>query len=368
MNPTSCLPLVIYFYFLNNKDTMDNYLSLVSKVLANQTLAKAIDDFVDEDCLNLISEDWQSRLENNIMYQNYLNFGKKMWRKSYSSQHCEMDESVIPGLQVVLVTNCKFAKPYKHPSGRIDESQNSLIISDSEPMFKIARAITSDLGTDIRIGNDFKFSFVDCSLINCIQCSKFAEIFSKAGYKIDQMYQPCISDTKVFNGESVINRFYSQIKSTFTDTFLAILRIEINARYFLKEKKVYRISGHVLDLIGFTENKLKSAKKICLGPLIQFEEKPEIPSIKNNKCKNSCLETKVNQSFEEYAEFVENDELFAMEEKEQCSNDWKRKTLSDTEEEMENEIKKQKSDVETKVEKENVIEVNDYEIEHFILG
>lgn len=350
---------------------MDNYLGLVSKVLANQTLAKAVDDLVDEDCLNLISEDWQSRLENNIIYQNYLDYAEKIWKESYMSEHCRMEESVMPGFKVVLVANCQFAKPYNK---RKDDSKNSLVISDSEPMFKIAHAITSDREKNRRIGTDFKFSFVDCSLINCIQCSKFAKIFSKAGYTIDQMYQPCISDTKVFNGENVINRFYSQIKSTFTDTFLAILQIEINCRYFLESKKIYRIGGRVLDLIGFTENKLRSAKKVHLGPLVQFEEKLEIPSIKNNKCKNSCLETKVNQNLEEFSEFNENDELFVMEEKEQCSNNWKRKMLSDAVEEKKNEIKKQKSDVEEtpekedEKEKENTIEVTDYEIESFMLN
>lgn len=351
---------------------MTNYISLVSKVLANESLASAVNDLVDEHCLNLVTKDWRSRLENNITYQNYSSHFQKLWKPSFSTVHCECEESKQPDFQVVLVANCKFIKPYKKadqsndrrsinlPLNDRDERQSNWIVVDSEPLTKIARAMTSDLGSEVNIWSDFKFSFVDCGYVGCSKCSRFANVFAQAGYKVDREFQPCILDTRVFTGESVVNRFYSQIENLFTDTFLAILKLEVNVRYHLKKQNAYRISGRVLDFVGFTENKLRQTKKVDLGPLIQFEDKPEFSSIKDDKPKNtsSYLKSKDNNYafLQDFEDFAENDESPTIEEKAQSSNNRKRKQLSDVEDELENETKKH-----------STTEMNEYEIESFLL-
>lgn len=323
---------------------MASYRDLVSKVLSNETLVKAANNLVDDNCLNLVAEDWLSRLQNNIAYQNYSYQSEKLWKLSFSTDHCYCEESKNPDFYVVLVATCTIQKPYKNKSSQSNNRNANLIVVDSEPLNKIARVMTSDLGPDVNISNDFKFSFEMCSLIECKNCSEFAKKFRKAGYDINRITQPCISDTQIFDGEHVVNRFYSQIENIYTDTFLAVLRLKINVRYLLKEDNVYRISGNILDFIGFRENKLRPTKKVNLGSLIEFEDKTETLSVRHNKFKNKplCLETKTNDCTSLDTEF---ENLFGSEKIlciEGSNSNRKRKEVSpDREEEVEREVKKQ---------------------------
>lgn len=338
---------------------MDSYDDLVSNVLANEILVDVTNNLVDEHCLNLVADDWLSRLENNITYQNYSTHSKDLWKPSYSTDHCDCEKSKHSNFQVVLVAACNFLKPYKKKTSKSIDRNVYLNVVNSEPLTKLARAMTSDLGSDIEISNDFKFSFGECSLIGCCKCSKFAQKFQKAGYTISRVFQPCISDTKIFDGEHVVNRFYSQMEAMYTDTFLAVLRLQINVRYYLKEKKYYRISGNILDFVGFHQNKLRSIKKVELGPLIQFEE-PKALSTNDAKPKNKSLdpESKMKNDIEEFEEFVESVDVSNILENEESSENRKRKEMSPDVEEGETEL-------ETK--RQNLTDTEDYELEQYLL-
>lgn len=335
---------------------MEGYDNLVSKVLANESLANAAKNMVDEHCLNLVNPDWSTQLQNNVTYQNYIYHAKKLWKPAFSTDHCDWEESKKDDFEIVLVATCKFLKQYKKESYYPNSRRANLLVLDSEPLAKIARAMTSDLGPDVNVWKDHKFPFVECGFMACNECSEFTQKFQKAGYRVSRINQPCISDTKVFDGERVVNRFYSQMEEMFNDTFLAVLRLQLNTRYYLKKQNVYRISGEVLDFVGFLENKLKPTKKVDLGPLIQFEYKPETPSIKYEEKKSAVLDSKVkcNDGFDDFNEIFENEEPLAIEEKGQSSDQRKRQRSSPDDE------------GETETKKLNMSASDDYEIEKFL--
>ncbi|GFQ75492.1 uncharacterized protein TNCT_124041 [Trichonephila clavata] len=82
--------------------------------------------------------------------------------------------------------------------------------------------------------------------------------------------QPCIADIHVFNGEMLVNRFGDQIKSYFPDSFIGLLEIELNVRYFYAVKDasmdIVRVGGQILKMVAFPESNLKQTN-VCLGDL-----------------------------------------------------------------------------------------------------
>ncbi|GFS33586.1 uncharacterized protein TNIN_418351 [Trichonephila inaurata madagascariensis] len=135
----------------------------------------------------------------------------------------------------------------------------------------LTKAMTSDVDPNkARLSDTVKVNFGTCSLY-CHNCSNAMESMTSKGVKLNfDSSQPCIADINVFNGETLVNRFGAQIQTYFPDTFIAILEIELNVRYFYAVKDasidMVRVGGRVLKMVAFPETNLKQTS-VCLGDL-----------------------------------------------------------------------------------------------------
>lgn len=278
--------LPITFYLWSYKQlikTMAGYSDLVTKILKNDTLAIAAKKIAtDGPNLDLVCMDWAYRLENDIVFQD-CQFNPVHIGKSTGSTKYEYESSKDALFDVTLVADCRFPKLYKGKSN----SSPSIIVSNSEPLRKIAQVMMRDFGTSIKISDEFKFNFKPCSILTCNQCNVHAGRFQKMGFKLNKHNQPCIQHTLVFDGETIVNRFLSMMEDSYTQNFMAILRLKIDNRYNYTDsnnQKIYRIGGHVSEIIAFDDSKLYSAKTINLGNLafIDIPKESEEPVCKHN--------------------------------------------------------------------------------------
>ncbi|GFS99957.1 uncharacterized protein TNCV_4196411 [Trichonephila clavipes] len=135
----------------------------------------------------------------------------------------------------------------------------------------LTKAMTSDVDPNKACLSDtVKVNFGTCSLY-CHHCSNVMESMASKGIKLNfDCSQPCITDINVFNGETLVNRFGAQIESYFPDTFIAIMEIELNMRYFYAVKDasmdMVRVGGQVLKMVAFPESNLKQTN-VCLVDL-----------------------------------------------------------------------------------------------------
>ncbi|GFQ76331.1 uncharacterized protein TNCT_200021 [Trichonephila clavata] len=138
-------------------------------------------------------------------------------------------------------------------------------------MNMLTKAMTSDVDLNkARLSDTVKVNFGTCSLY-CHHCSNAMESMASQGVKLMfDCSQPCIADIHVFNGETLVNRFGAQIKSYFPDSFIALMEIELNVRYFYAVKDasmdMVRVGGRILKMVAFPESNLKQTK-VCLGDL-----------------------------------------------------------------------------------------------------
>lgn len=252
---------------------VDCYSKLVSSVLNNKILVEAAAEITDEtkpSTFNFVTNDWLSRLESDTFLQScQLPFGKKeIVSNGYTYESVDKEKS----LNITIVGYCRFLKSY---DGRII-NEPSIIIENSDVLAKIAKHMTSDLGDQIKISDQFKFNFHECSILSCSVCRRSRGEFISRGYSLPKLHQPCICVTKVFDGEKIYNRFYSHMEAIFPQGFIAIMNLKIYKRYNYKSEKlnqrVHRISGNVLNFIAFNEAKLDlNLDLINLGDLSGFE-------------------------------------------------------------------------------------------------
>lgn len=270
---------------------MAEYSELVTRILKNDCLVDATKRMLEREpfyksALNLLVQDWSERLENDTSFQD-CQFRPIPTRKSPAASNLyEYETSRDVLFNIVLAGYCRFSKSYDNKSAR-----PSIIISQSEPLNKIAQVMTKDLGP-VQISEEFKFNFKECSVLSCAECSSSHAFFAGKGYKLNKTNQPCITDTKIFDGKNVFNRFESQMEDMFPNTFIAILHLKINTRYSYTDasnnnQKTYRIGGHVSDLVAFHDAKLFLTKSINLGDLTPIEmiEEPKNADVVSKEVK-----------------------------------------------------------------------------------
>lgn len=265
---------------------MSEYTQLVELILKNEILLEEFKDILvrDPSILNLITPEWEQRLLNNRKYQDFLKNGKNMFHKPTSGDKFHNYQSLKqPDFQVLIAARCRFGKRY------IQKQMPSILIDDSPPLIKISHAMLNDLVPDITVFDYFKFNLNQCSRDGCTSCFKSVKGFEELGMHVKDVPQPCIRDTRVFDGEVVVNRFLAQMESTFQREFLAILLLKPHARYGYTNLETrienYRIAGNVIEIIAFFESRLdKQHKPVFLGTLdkpitckrkCEFDSKPE---------------------------------------------------------------------------------------------
>lgn len=258
---------------------MDSYSALLSRVLKDNVLAKHIHEKsnnADPHTLNLLTLDWKAHLQNHLnLYQS------KAFRFPFKSPHDHYEYESIPEplIEVQLVAYCRFVKPINNT----EKNADPLMVTDSEPLQKIALHVMKDLGSNLRISEDSKYTFKNCtSSLGCNQCEKASRVFHKHGYPVKRTLQPCIRFTQVYNGKQVVNRFHNQMVDMFESAFVAILNLKINARYSYMDSnsntKMYRMAGKVGSIVAFNEAKLDYAHPVVLGELENFESHEAGPS------------------------------------------------------------------------------------------
>ncbi|GFT43024.1 uncharacterized protein TNCV_2777761 [Trichonephila clavipes] len=254
---------------------MDEYSTLVDQILKTPILANKVQDMVrdsDHSSLNLVTLNWQSQLANYARYQQFQKEAKHMFspeRTNYNSQfRLQNLKDSEKSLNVIIAGVCNVYRPYTKAATKLPLS---ITLKDSSLMNRLTKAMTSDVDPNkARLSDTVKVNFGTCSLY-CHSCSNAMESMASKGVKLNfDSSQPCIADITVFNGETLVNRFGAQIKSYFPDTFIAILEIELNVRYFytLKDASMdmVRVGGKVLKMVAFPESNLKKTS-VCLGDL-----------------------------------------------------------------------------------------------------
>ncbi|GFT22698.1 uncharacterized protein TNCV_833211 [Trichonephila clavipes] len=141
-------------------------------------------------------------------------------------------------LKIIVVGISNVYRPYTKATTNLPLS---ITIKESSPMNMLTKAMTNDVDPNkARLSDTVKVNFGTCSLY-CYHCSNAIESMASKGVKLNfDCNQPCIADISVFNGENLVNRLGAQIKSYFTDTFIAIMEVELNMRYFYAIKDASR--------------------------------------------------------------------------------------------------------------------------------
>lgn len=248
---------------------MDNYTFFLSQVLNNPVLVKAVEELAADDVLNLVDLKWKERLENNFIYQEFCSSAKDLFSgKSVTNSMYKFQNVKNLPLKVLVAAECLLPKKYNN-----NDISVYLSTLDCKPLKAIARAMHSDYDADINLSDDFKFKFNMCSLLSCVECKLSSIKFQERGYTVSNVNQPCIQDTRIFDGKEITNLFISHIKTMFRSKFMALLTIKIDSRYnYMADNETqYRISGKILDIIAFQESKLVPSKPIKLGDLLQVD-------------------------------------------------------------------------------------------------
>ena len=281
-----------------------NYSNFVSKILKNDILESAAQDIANSESdpntpsINLVSKKWNTILESNekFLHCQFISSGKFSTDTYYEYETAR--ETIF---NVTLVANCRFvAKSEERAQRSLLKHKNAIIIYDSEPLLKIAKAMTNDVESFIPISDNHKFQFKSCNILTCDLCAQGFKYFTENGYTV-QGTQPCIAITKVFDGKNIVNRFYSQIEESFkTDFFTAIVQLKINLRYMFLDKnngnqRTYRIGGNVTNMIAFNEAKLDLVPKINLGAITAIETPDEAAESSNSDSKKEVKIMKEEQ-------------------------------------------------------------------------
>ncbi|GFR05380.1 uncharacterized protein TNCT_240091 [Trichonephila clavata] len=254
---------------------MDAYSTLVDQILKTSVLANKVQDMVresDHTSLNLVALDWKTQLANYAHYQQFQKEARNMFsaeRTSLNSQFRVQNlKNAEKSLKVIVAGVSNVYRPYTKSANTLPLS---ITIRDSSAMNMLTKAMTSDVVPNkVRLSDTVKVNFGACSLY-CHHCGNAMESMASKGVKLNfDCSQPCIADIHVFNGETLVNRFGAQIKSYFPDTFIALMEIELNVRYFYAVKDasmdMVRVGGRILKMVAFPESNLKQTN-VCLGDL-----------------------------------------------------------------------------------------------------
>lgn len=254
---------------------MDSYSNLLHHVLDTAKLREAIDQLVKDypTTVNLIAENWETRLEKNEWYRQFKKDARRCFQNSVHSPGLYHYQELNKDIEccVLVASECRILHPYEGKNGKSDISISTV---NAKPLEKIARAMFSDFEstTTLPLSNEFKFKFTMCSNIGCSGCSAAHDTYKQNKVRVKQMKQPCIFYTSVFDGEEFRNFFLSTIGECFPRVFNAILQIKLTSRYDYVDQEsqetCYRIGGEVQEIIAFKQNVFKlSAKRFRLGNL-----------------------------------------------------------------------------------------------------
>ncbi|GIY03987.1 uncharacterized protein CDAR_304811 [Caerostris darwini] len=310
---------------------METYSDIAQKVLNVPELASYISHVVaTTDAVNLITPSWQQDLENNITYQDFQNNSADKFRIPNPTRKglftIQRVKDFDKQIKVFMVAKCNTVVEY---SKQKDEKTSfSIRIRDSEPLNMITKVMTNDVSKTHHVSDEFRFYMDTCNLLSCYKCKQSVQSFRKFGFKIPQTRQPCIVDTKIYDGKQILNRFGSQIQETFHE-FIGIFEIHLNMRYFYTkpvnevETHVVRIGGTVTHLLALQESKLnfKPIETLNLGDLgetFEVETQETFTPIVSNKEENLFSEETRSVSAEEeknelkrlYEEIEEEEENF----------------------------------------------------------
>lgn len=275
----------------------DDYSALVKRILQDKTLSHHVKNLMQTEAsiysnpptLNLITENWSTNLTQNPHFQN---FQFDPAHKHDPNNLYGYETSTTSIFHVLIAGYCRFSKPY---AGQKKPMQ-SVILSNCAPLSQIARMMIRDLGDNLLISDEFKFSFVPtCTLSSCVFCKDSAKKMKAfADYFPITKSQTCVTRTKIFDGKEVVNRFQNYIIDIFPNTCIAVLHLTIDRRYHYTDKhtkeKFHRIGG-IINVATFCQEEIfNSTRSVHLGDLSDIElysQMSTLPEEKNPKQKKS---------------------------------------------------------------------------------
>lgn len=249
---------------------MDSYSTLIQKILNVPLLADHVQTLAaDYEALNLVTMDWKERLANHTPFQEFQHDTRRMFRPEYNTWNNffriqNLRENVRP-LKLIVAGYGKMVKPYEK------NTRMAVFMNDSPVMEVLLKALTNDIDlTLIKLDDNCRLNFKTCSMC-CQYCSSSRDTMITYNIPVKfEIPQPCIADTLLYDGKTIINRFGSQIVQNFSGDFITIIKMELNVRYFYTTKETgeqhVRVGGIVYKMLCFPESNLKLAK-VELGDL-----------------------------------------------------------------------------------------------------
>lgn len=262
---------------------MTDYTQLVDKIVKIPQLAEVL--IPDSSLLDLVSADWNERLVNNALYKEYIADSKKMFRVPtvaktavYRFQKIQSPDNYF---KVRVVAKCILPDPYKNDSTSAWKPPFTILLQHSTPLKMIVEAMSKDLASEYHFDDISKVYLDDCNYLSCCDCNEYLQKFRDNGHIVPRENQTCIRDTQVFDGKRVMNRFGTQMKEIFKGPFIGIVDLELNGRYFYKNKneeaeKTVRSAGRVLNMVAFKEEMLDTPKRtVFVGDLPPVHEQTD---------------------------------------------------------------------------------------------
>jgi hypothetical protein len=288
-----------------------SYTSLVQNVLNAKPLKEKVAKFAStQQFINLVTPEWRSEWKKHFKGVNYgpIQPGDKINKQTLTTS-----------VNVMFVG--KFRIDQKH------QSRSIYSITPCEPLSTILNEINRDIRHDTEIVPYATFFLNECP--RCIRCDNCEK--GKVDYKKQNVpykpKEPCISNTLIFDGKSIRNRFFSHLKDIVIggNDFEAVVAVSLRNRaiYLRDDKKVVRFSGNLERMVAFNENRNCVEEDINIGeleliPPIQkqklIEEEEEKPTKKQKLMAEKPIEDVLCDESIEWAEKPIEDVL--------CDDEW----------------------------------------------
>lgn len=260
---------------------METYAALVEQLLSIPALAQYVSTCPD-DILNLVTLDWKQRLENYALYQDFVHNSALLFREptvSYNKIFTvqKLKETVDP-LRVLVAVKCQIPRAYGDAK---EETTFPILLQESVVLKTLTEAMTKDMDSKLKMDDSLKVFISPCHYLSCTYCMAAMKRMNDMKQKIPSKNQPCILNTRVFDGETICNRFGSQLKGIFQNQFVAIVECTLNSRFVFENKndagiKTVRVGGQATKLLAMRETALNPRETLVLGNMSSLcEEETE---------------------------------------------------------------------------------------------
>lgn len=244
------------------------YSYIVKHTLAVPALAKAIQDLeTDSGALNLITPDWENKLNENEAYKLHKENGVLFSKGHTSSNEKTFTRNIIKPCMMhkVILVGC-----FTYDKTKESEGHTSFVARDCYPLQVIGDAMRENPTQKLHDGARLFMDYCDPAL-----CHTCYEAHLSRNVPLDFERNWCVTKLRVFNGKDLKHAFKKPLEASLTKmgSFLAICQITIRSRTTFGDDK-YKIGGTIQNMIVFQESAIKPCPNMVfldpITPAIEF--------------------------------------------------------------------------------------------------